>query len=131
MNFKVGRLIKNRMQPRERFRAVGKNINIISHVLRTIRLTRWSRETSRSNIMVTQDIEYEQSCPLGDSVSGGWTLSEEDYSAFCWLDEMSSDHAGVLMSFTTRAPFVVIVCNLEGTDLHVYSQESDILPSAL
>jgi hypothetical protein len=122
MNFKVVWSIKNRMQPRERFRAVG-NINIISHVHGTIRLNCWRRETSGSNILVTHDIEFGQSCPLGDSVSGGWTLSDEGYYAFCWLDEMSSDHAGRLMSFTTRTPFIMSVCNLEGTDLHIYAKD--------
>lgn len=89
----------------QKFTAPPNIIRIMNRTTNLIRLHWWSKDTYGSNRQRTENIDPQQyiALPAQDGVQ--WTLSEEDYSTFCWITGMRGSVPLNNFSFQAREPF--------------------------
>ena len=109
------------MQASQRFCTSGKPVIIRNFAKDLIRLNHWEAVVCGINQLVTTDLEYGDTSRLKDSASDSWTLCEEDYSAFLWMN-LASDGKRSMMTYRVRQPFIdKLYLSSKNIELRIYN----------
>jgi len=102
------------------FATSGKPVIIMNFAKGMVRLNHWEEVIRGMNQLVTTDLEYGETSTLKDSASDSWTLCEEDYSPFLWMN-MTMSHERRQMTYQVRQPFVAHLVSSTNIELRIYN----------